>query len=70
MAARLRGRESGNRGTSIVRRRYKQSSEERDCEHWSVCDSDLKSVVTSCVLKCPINPSSHPNPVYSHVKII
>jgi hypothetical protein len=28
----------------------------------SVCDSDLQSVVANCVLKCPINPITNPNP--------
>jgi hypothetical protein len=33
-----------------------------------VCDSDLWSVVTNCVLKCPVNPITSPNPVYSHTQ--
>jgi hypothetical protein len=45
----------------------KQRSEDRDWEHYSVRDSDLWSVVKSCVLKCPINPITNPDPLYNHV---
>jgi hypothetical protein len=38
----------------------KQRSEERDWEHQSLCDSDLWSV-----LKCPVNPTTDPKPVYT-----
>jgi hypothetical protein len=44
----------------------KQSSEDCDWEHWSLHDSYLQRVVTSFVLKCPINPIANSNPVYSH----
>jgi hypothetical protein len=47
----------------------KQLSEDRDCEHRSMCDSDWQSIVTNCVLKCPINPITNPNHVYSHVTV-
>jgi hypothetical protein len=36
-------------------------------ENTSLCVTViLQSVVTSCVLKCSINPINNPNPVYSH----
>jgi hypothetical protein len=44
----------------------KQRIEDRDWEHYSLCDSDLLSVVTSCVFKRPMNTITNPNPVYSH----
>jgi hypothetical protein len=43
----------------------KQCSDDRDWEHYCVCDSDLGGVVMSCVLKYPINPIT--NPVCSHL---
>jgi hypothetical protein len=43
----------------------KQRSEDHDWEHRSLCDSDLWSVITSCVWKCQIDPITNPNPVYS-----
>jgi hypothetical protein len=44
----------------------KQSSEDRHWEYYSVCDSDIQILVTSCVLKCQISPITDPDPVYSH----
>jgi hypothetical protein len=44
----------------------KQRSEDCDWEHYSLCDSDLQSEVTSCVLKCSINPVINPKPVYNY----
>jgi hypothetical protein len=41
MAASLRGRESGSRGTSALGRLSKQNSEDHDGEHLSLCDSDF-----------------------------
>jgi hypothetical protein len=42
------------------------ATKQRDWGHYSVCDSDLWSVVTSCVSKCPVNRITNPNPVYSY----
>jgi hypothetical protein len=65
MAASLRELKSGKRERPLLEDVTKQGSEDLNWEHWSVCDSDLKSVVTSYALKCPTNPSSNQNPVYS-----
>jgi hypothetical protein len=50
----------------VLKAATKQSSEDCEWEHQSVCDSDLESVVTSCVFKSPINPITNPNPMYRH----
>jgi hypothetical protein len=49
----------------LLRDVTKQRSEDRDWEHWSLCESDLYSAIMSCVFKCPINPITNPNPVHS-----
>jgi hypothetical protein len=51
----------------------KQRSEDRDWEHYSLCDSDLYSLSTNLMWKCPMNQITNPNPfLYSvyHVTIL
>jgi hypothetical protein len=55
MAASLRGREPESRGTFT--------------RLMPVCDSDLLSVVTSFVLKLPINTITNQNPVYVNLSV-
>jgi hypothetical protein len=64
MAASLRGRGPWRNGTFTVRSRY-QAAQWRQWLRALVCDSDLWSVVTRCVLKCRLNPITNPDPVCS-----
>jgi hypothetical protein len=59
-------REHRGKETSTFGSRYHKTSEDSDtivCVRVSVCmcNSDLSNVVTSCVLKCPINLITNPN---------
>jgi hypothetical protein len=60
MVTNQRERVLGNGGTSAVERRN-QTTVNTVTENTSLCHIDLLDVVTSCVLKRPIDPNTDPS---------